>query len=113
MTDPATHHQPHYGDEPKEFTAVVSLMAALESAPDHPEHRAALVYVTLARTEVTDFGQRPPGRLFHVEVESIEDGLAELDAQLADLQATSTVLHHVLRIEAARGLVSRARAELG
>ncbi len=102
---------PHAGlagdvyDETPDFVYTVSFLAAMEGAVGQEGHRVALPYLGMARAELVDYGQRCPTHYVDVNVDDFRTGLAELEERLTAMLATSQVLQHSLRVEAARRLL--------
>lgn len=110
---------PHAGlagdvyDETPDFVYTVSLLAAMEGAVGQEGHRVALPYLGMARAELVDYGQRCPSYYVNVNVDDFRTGLAELEERLTAMLATSQVLQHSLRLEAARRLLRCGIAAAG
>jgi len=92
-------------DAAPDFVYAVSLLAALEEAAGRHGQGQALPFLGMARAELVDFGQRRPPCYLDIEIGDFRTGLAELEEALAALMASSQVLQHTLRIEAALRLL--------
>ena len=97
-------------DATPEFVYAVSLLAELEAATGREGHAGVLPFLGMARAELTDFGQRLPAGYVDVPVGDLRAGLADLDWRLDRLLASSEILQHTLRIDAARRLLRRGLA---
>ena len=99
----------HTSDTNADFVVAVSTFAALEGACTNADADAAasevLPFLGMARSELTDYGQRLPTHLEDIPVASFADGLTQLGDLLSRMLATSHDLALTLRLHAARQIL--------
>jgi hypothetical protein len=97
-------------DSTDDFTTAVSLLAALEGRCLSTGSSAMLPYLGMARAELTDYGQRLPGRLEDISDVGMHDGLERLDELLGRMLSGSPDLTTTLRLHAARQILREGLA---
>ena len=85
-----------------------ALIVALEEACSGASHRRVLPYLGMARAELAQCRSGGPGgavRVQEVSVDSVPDGLEDLESLLARIMYSNTELSMALRLVSARQLV--------
>ena len=85
-----------------------ALIVALEEACSEASHRRLLPYLGMARAELAQCRSGWPGRsvrVHEVSVDSVPDGLEDLESLLTRIMYSNTDLRITLRLVSARQLV--------
>ena len=95
-----------------DFVRAVSLFAALEGECVASGGSEVLPYLGMARSELTDYGQRLSTNFVDIPVPSFCAGLVQLDELLTRMRASSTDLTHTLGLDSAQRLLREGIAAM-